>query len=87
MWKDEIIVDVLTKINNGLIPSKTEYYLHLDLWGEIIESLQGRGYLTDVTNRYFGEHPHYDEIFHSVDLTNVKLTDFGLRFINGEKIK
>lgn len=36
------------------------YNLHLDLWGEIIEPLQGKGYLTDVTIACYGEHPHYD---------------------------
>lgn len=82
MEYEEIILNILNEIKNGNIPVHTDYNLNLDMWADLIEYMQDRTYIDSVTIYWFGDDDtYYDERVHSVDLSKVRLTNFGEDFL------
>ena len=55
------------------------------MWADLIEYMHDRTYIAAVTIYWFGDDDTYnDERVHSVDLSKVRLTTFGERFLTEE---
>ena len=55
------------------------------MWADLIEYMHDRTYIAAVTIYWFGDDDTYnDERVHSVDLTKVRMTTFGERFLTEE---